>query len=212
MRMHLRRRMSGAWQCWLTATPKIFPVNYAVDESGDIFFRTDPGSKLDAVATAPTIAFEIDGLDEERQSGWSVLAVGPTRWIVGAEQRPTPSPSRFSRGLRVRRPTWSACRPPSSPAVGSTGRRKATVAHQWCDHLPYRRGRSRGAIAPCCSTFRTIQVGPSALSSRPMILRWQSPTSPASLPPDSASCVAAGPATTIRVQWMKVDHAACRGR
>ena len=66
--------------------PKIFPVNYAVDESGDICFVTDPGSKLDAVATAPTIAFEIDGLDEERQSGWSVLAVGPARWVVGGEQ------------------------------------------------------------------------------------------------------------------------------
>jgi hypothetical protein len=57
-----------------------------VDESGDIFFRTDPGSKLDAVATAPVIAFEIDGLDEERHSGWSVLAVGPARWVAGPEQ------------------------------------------------------------------------------------------------------------------------------
>jgi nitroimidazol reductase NimA-like FMN-containing flavoprotein (pyridoxamine 5'-phosphate oxidase superfamily) len=84
--MHLRREEVGRVAVLVDGHPEIFPVNYAVDESGDIFFRTDPGSKLDAVATAPTIAFEIDGLDEERQSGWSVLAVGPARWVVGGEQ------------------------------------------------------------------------------------------------------------------------------
>ena len=61
--------------------PEIFPVNYVMDERGDIFFRTDPGSKLHAAATAPTIAFEIDGYDEDRESGWSVLAVGQARWL-----------------------------------------------------------------------------------------------------------------------------------
>jgi hypothetical protein len=54
-------------------------VNYAVDESGAIFFRTDPGTKLDAVAASPAIAFEIDGVDEEHELGWSVLVVGPAR-------------------------------------------------------------------------------------------------------------------------------------
>jgi nitroimidazol reductase NimA-like FMN-containing flavoprotein (pyridoxamine 5'-phosphate oxidase superfamily) len=84
--MHLRREDVGRVAVLVDGHPEIFPVNYAVDERGDIFFRTDPGSKLDAVATAPTIAFEIDGLDEERHSGWSVLAVGPARWVVGPEQ------------------------------------------------------------------------------------------------------------------------------
>lgn len=61
--------------------PEIFPVNYIVDEVGDIFFRTDPGTKLDAVANAPTIAFEIDGIDDEREQGWSVLVVGEARHL-----------------------------------------------------------------------------------------------------------------------------------
>jgi nitroimidazol reductase NimA-like FMN-containing flavoprotein (pyridoxamine 5'-phosphate oxidase superfamily) len=66
--------------------PEIFPVNYAVDEHGDIFFRTDPGTKLDAVATSSTIAFEIDGIDEERELGWSVLAVGRARRLGTPEE------------------------------------------------------------------------------------------------------------------------------
>jgi nitroimidazol reductase NimA-like FMN-containing flavoprotein (pyridoxamine 5'-phosphate oxidase superfamily) len=61
--------------------PEIFPVNYAVDDRGDIFFRTEPGTKLDAVAKAPTIALEIDGIDEERHLGWSVLVVGAARHL-----------------------------------------------------------------------------------------------------------------------------------
>jgi nitroimidazol reductase NimA-like FMN-containing flavoprotein (pyridoxamine 5'-phosphate oxidase superfamily) len=84
--MHLRREDVGRVAVIVDGHPEIFPVNYAVDERGDIFFRTDPGSKLDAVATAPTIAFEIDGIDEDRHSGWSVLAVGPARWLAHPSQ------------------------------------------------------------------------------------------------------------------------------
>ena len=44
--MHLRREDVGRVALLVEGHPEIFPVNYAVDESGDIFFRTDPGSKL----------------------------------------------------------------------------------------------------------------------------------------------------------------------
>ena len=67
--------------------PEIFPVNYAVDDRGDIFFRTDPGTKLHAVDKAPVIAMEIDGIDEERHLGWSVLAVGEARHLGLADER-----------------------------------------------------------------------------------------------------------------------------
>ncbi|MEY2420669.1 MAG: uncharacterized protein QOI95_736 [Acidimicrobiaceae bacterium] len=84
--MHLRHEDVGRVAVMVDGHPEIFPVNYAMDERGDIFFRSDPGSKLDAVATAPTIAFEIDGVDEDRHSGWSVLAVGPARWLAHPSQ------------------------------------------------------------------------------------------------------------------------------
>ena len=83
---HLRSESVGRVAVVVDGHPEIFPANYAVDEKGDIYFRTDPGTKLAAVATAPTIAFEIDGLDEERNLGWSVLAVGPARWLSTPEQ------------------------------------------------------------------------------------------------------------------------------
>ncbi|HEX2382256.1 MAG TPA: pyridoxamine 5'-phosphate oxidase family protein [Acidimicrobiales bacterium] len=79
---HLRSESVGRVAVMVDDHPEIFPVNYAVDERGDIFFRTDSGTKLNAAATAPTLAFEIDGFDEDRELGWSVLAVGPARWLV----------------------------------------------------------------------------------------------------------------------------------
>ena len=82
---HLRAETIGRVSVLVDGHPEIFPVNYAVDERGDIFFRTDPGTKLDALATAPTIAFEIDGVDDDAQLGWSVLAVGPAHWLASPE-------------------------------------------------------------------------------------------------------------------------------
>ena len=84
--MHLHREDVGRVAVLIDGHPEIFPVNYVVDDTGDIFFRTDPGTKLDGAAHAETIAFEIDGIDEERQQGWSVLAVGDARWIADVEQ------------------------------------------------------------------------------------------------------------------------------
>ena len=83
---HLRSESIGRVAVMVDGHPEVFPVNYAVDERGDIFFRSDPGSKLAAVATAPTIAFEIDSIDEEREVGWSVLVVGRARWLASPEQ------------------------------------------------------------------------------------------------------------------------------
>lgn len=54
--------------------PAIFPVNYVVDGE-DVLFRSAPGTKVDHGDGAPA-AFEIDHLDRERRTGWSVVAVG----------------------------------------------------------------------------------------------------------------------------------------
>ena len=84
--MHLRQERVGRVAVTVDDHPEVFPVNYAVDEQGDIFFRTDPGTKLAGVARAQTIAFEIDGFDESRQNGWSVLVVGEARWVADPEE------------------------------------------------------------------------------------------------------------------------------
>ena len=79
---HLRTETIGRVAVIVDDHPEIFPVNYAVDDGGAIFFRTDRGTKLDAVAGSTSIAFEIDGIDEDQQLGWSVLVVGPARRLA----------------------------------------------------------------------------------------------------------------------------------
>ena len=55
--------------------PFIIPVNYLLDED-KIVFRTDAGSKLNAALRGAPVAFEVDGVDETRQVGWSVMVRG----------------------------------------------------------------------------------------------------------------------------------------
>ena len=56
-------------------TPDIFPVNYKV-WNGEIYLQTAPGLKLAAAMLNPSVAFEVDGVDEDRKMGWSVVVRG----------------------------------------------------------------------------------------------------------------------------------------
>lgn len=56
------------------AQPLIFPVNYLFD-AGSIVVRTNAGTMLGGASLAH-VAFEIDGFDPARRSGWSVLVQG----------------------------------------------------------------------------------------------------------------------------------------
>lgn len=55
--------------------PHIIPVNYSVVD-GSIVFRTTPYSLLGIHAWTSRLAFEVDEVDEEHESGWSVVATG----------------------------------------------------------------------------------------------------------------------------------------
>ena len=55
-------------------SPAIFPINYVLDGE-TIVFRTDEGTKLRAEGRAPA-CFEIDEIDREHHTGWSVTAFG----------------------------------------------------------------------------------------------------------------------------------------
>ncbi|MBV8946035.1 MAG: pyridoxamine 5'-phosphate oxidase family protein [Solirubrobacterales bacterium] len=63
--------------------PVIRPVNYAFDQaSQSVVFRTAPGSKFYTLLRRDTAAFEVDGLDHEARSGWSVIVVGATEEVT----------------------------------------------------------------------------------------------------------------------------------
>jgi nitroimidazol reductase NimA-like FMN-containing flavoprotein (pyridoxamine 5'-phosphate oxidase superfamily) len=57
------------------AGPLVVPVVYAVDDEQAVVFRTAVGTKLARVARG-ALSFQVDDVDEERHTGWSVLLVG----------------------------------------------------------------------------------------------------------------------------------------
>jgi uncharacterized protein len=60
--------------------PYIVPVNYTVH--GDaILFRTAPYSVLGTYGWSGDIAFEVDDVDPQTHTGWSVVAVGPGEMV-----------------------------------------------------------------------------------------------------------------------------------
>ena len=54
---------------------KIIPVNYVVD-GASVVFRTSPYGVLGRAAVDARIAFEVDEIDADAESGWSVVAFG----------------------------------------------------------------------------------------------------------------------------------------
>jgi len=66
------------------ALPVVLPVNYVVD--GDrILLRSGFGTKLAAALRNAVVCFEVDDIDERHHIGWSVLATGTARELVGGE-------------------------------------------------------------------------------------------------------------------------------
>ena len=55
--------------------PDVVPVNYVLFD-GDVLIRSGPGPKLQAAERQEPVAFEVDDLDEDGRSGWSVVVHG----------------------------------------------------------------------------------------------------------------------------------------
>ena len=70
-------------------TPVIRPVNYVFDEaSQSVVFRCIPGTKFASLMRASRAWFEIDGIDGDRRTGWSVIIAGVTEVVtLSAEVR-----------------------------------------------------------------------------------------------------------------------------
>jgi len=73
-------------------TPVIVPVNYAFD-GRDLVIRTGPGPKLQAAERRERVAFEVDDIDEDTHTGWSVVLSGSARRLSSVEERRLPAGS-----------------------------------------------------------------------------------------------------------------------
>jgi uncharacterized protein len=60
--------------------PVLFPVNHAMD-GVDVVFRTAWGSKLQVAEKSGVVAYEVDGYDSLRESGWSVVVKGTAQLV-----------------------------------------------------------------------------------------------------------------------------------
>lgn len=58
--------------------PDIFPVNYRIWRD-KVVIRTEAGTKLAGAVLNGAVAFEIDDIDAEHHSGWSVVVSGTAR-------------------------------------------------------------------------------------------------------------------------------------
>jgi len=63
--------------------PQVLPVSYVMD-AGDVVFRTSPYGALSELRSRTNVAFEIDDIDAEHGTGWSVLVRGSARAVVQA--------------------------------------------------------------------------------------------------------------------------------
>jgi nitroimidazol reductase NimA-like FMN-containing flavoprotein (pyridoxamine 5'-phosphate oxidase superfamily) len=90
----LRSQPVGRFAVIAGPYPLVFPVNYAVDRR-HILFRTGAGTKLWAVHHS-NVTFQVDQIDPEHRSGWSVMAWGAAHEIseeehVGVVDRAAPA-------------------------------------------------------------------------------------------------------------------------
>jgi nitroimidazol reductase NimA-like FMN-containing flavoprotein (pyridoxamine 5'-phosphate oxidase superfamily) len=68
-------------------TPVIRPVNYVFDEaSQSVVFRCIPGTKFASLMRASRAWFEIDDIDADRRTGWSVIVGGVTEVVTQAAE------------------------------------------------------------------------------------------------------------------------------
>ncbi len=66
-------------------SPDIVPVNYVLDGS-DILIATGPGPKLQSAERREVVALQVDEIDEQEHSGWSVLVVGRAERLSPADE------------------------------------------------------------------------------------------------------------------------------
>ena len=60
--------------------PDIVTVNYIIDGT-DVLIRSAPGPKLQAAERGDQVAFNVDEIDEDDHTGWSVTVTGRARRI-----------------------------------------------------------------------------------------------------------------------------------
>jgi nitroimidazol reductase NimA-like FMN-containing flavoprotein (pyridoxamine 5'-phosphate oxidase superfamily) len=131
----LRQHRTGRVAVTIDHQPHIVAVNYAADEEGNVAFRTGLDTVLIHV-DHERVAFEIDGIDENSQSGWSVCVHGFGREITDVDD---PACARLRRKLGESwapgpRPRWFVIH--AGEVTGRRLREPAGAEMAWFPGIP----------------------------------------------------------------------------
>lgn len=80
----LEEAVVGRVAVLVNGVPQVVPVNYVLVD-GDVVFRSGAGTKLAAAIAEQPVSFEVDRVDEQRMTGWSVLVSGRTTVVTDEE-------------------------------------------------------------------------------------------------------------------------------
>ncbi len=87
--------------------PEIFPVGHVYDDvTGCVLFPTNDGTKLHSALDWPYVAFEVDGIDPDGDTAWSVLMVGRAEVLDDEEAIARASKARHMSWRGGDRVTW----------------------------------------------------------------------------------------------------------
>lgn len=93
----LRSRPVGRLAWMGSAGVTVIPMNYTV-EDGAVWLRTAAYGAAAQECHERDVAFEVDEIDPETRSGWSVLVRGRSHYEAGAGATPGPEP--WAPGIR----------------------------------------------------------------------------------------------------------------
>jgi len=67
------------------ALPAILPVTFALTGTR-ILIRTTPGAALESAVRDTVVAFQVDHIDSDTHTGWSVVVTGRARVVTGPQE------------------------------------------------------------------------------------------------------------------------------
>ena len=80
--IHLLETHSLGRLAWQAAdSQQVRPINY-VFRSGAVYFRTSPEGILSELVRPTDVALEVDDLDHDKRTGWSVIVYGRARAVA----------------------------------------------------------------------------------------------------------------------------------
>jgi uncharacterized protein len=81
------------------ALPSIIPVNFVMVDRC-VYFAAMSSSILAAATKQAVVAFQTDAYDTDRQSGWTVVGIGPVSWLGEAGELRNQLPIPWATGHR----------------------------------------------------------------------------------------------------------------